>query len=513
MIVAPGTTSQSIDIQITDDSGLAVTGLVAATFPSVYWSIAGNTAATAITLSDLAAITTAYSSGGVKERTGSAGVYRLDIPNAALANAGAIKIYGEASGKHLICEPIVVANVPANVTQLLGTAWLTPGTAGTPDVNVKQYAGQTAAVGSDNLPKVGLWSILGSALSETVAGYLAAAFKKFFNVATPTLTTGGTDQTGDSYARIGAGGAGLTAIGDTRLAHLDADVSSRLATSGYTAPLTATQVENAVWNATESSHLTAGSTGAALNAAGSAGDPWTTALPGSYTAGQAGYIVGHNLNAAITSLGSPQQVGTKYAVTLNSSDVTGNVPAHVLEWNGTAVAGPPPDKIFISSHLALSATASTITLSAAEPATDNYYRDHLILIVSGTGAGQSAIITGYVGATNVATIDGTWAVTPDATSLYVIMIGAVSVLAASQSFYAPATVAALATVATNVSNCLALVQADEYTDTGVNPWARVLMVRGSGGIGVGTELLRQKLYDSAGAAITDTTTVIAGAHV
>jgi hypothetical protein len=34
-------------------------------------------------------------------------------------------------------------------------------------------------------------------------------------------------QTGDAYARLGAAGAGLTALGDARIAHLDADVSSR----------------------------------------------------------------------------------------------------------------------------------------------------------------------------------------------------------------------------------------------------------------------------------------------
>ena len=33
----------------------------------------------------------------------------------------------------------VIVPLPANVTQLLGTAWLTPGTAGTPDVNVKLW--------------------------------------------------------------------------------------------------------------------------------------------------------------------------------------------------------------------------------------------------------------------------------------------------------------------------------------------------------------------------------------
>lgn len=40
----------------------------------------------------------------------------------------------------------------------------------------------------------------------------------------------------DTYGRVGAAGAGLTALGDTRIANLDATVSSRLAASGYTAP-------------------------------------------------------------------------------------------------------------------------------------------------------------------------------------------------------------------------------------------------------------------------------------
>lgn len=55
-------------------------------------------------------------------------------------------------------------------------------------------------------------------------------------VLTDTLTTytSNTPQTGDSFARIGAAGAGLTALGDSRIAHLDADVSSRMAT--YTQP-------------------------------------------------------------------------------------------------------------------------------------------------------------------------------------------------------------------------------------------------------------------------------------
>lgn len=62
-----------------------------------------------------------------------------------------------------------------------------------------------------------------------------------------------------------------------------------------------TDIEDAVWDADLSSHLTAGSTGFALNAASSAGDPWATALPGGYAPGEAGYIVGVGIDAAISS--------------------------------------------------------------------------------------------------------------------------------------------------------------------------------------------------------------------
>lgn len=49
---------------------------------------------------------------------------------------------------------------------------------------------------------------------------------------TVTTYTGNTVQTGDAYARLGAAGAGLTALGDTRIANLDAAVSSRSTYAG-----------------------------------------------------------------------------------------------------------------------------------------------------------------------------------------------------------------------------------------------------------------------------------------
>jgi hypothetical protein len=56
-----------------------------------------------------------------------------------------------------------------------------------------------------------------------------------------------------------------------------------------------------VLNATASSYNTAGSIGNKINSAASAGDPWNTALPGSYASGTAGNILGNRLDAAISS--------------------------------------------------------------------------------------------------------------------------------------------------------------------------------------------------------------------
>lgn len=58
-----------------------------------------------------------------------------------------------------------------------------------------------------------------------------------------------------------------------------------------TTPPTAAAIADAVWDESLAGHLGAGSTGEALNAAGSAGDPWTTTLPGAYTGSQAGKVL------------------------------------------------------------------------------------------------------------------------------------------------------------------------------------------------------------------------------
>lgn len=56
---------------------------------------------------------------------------------------------------------------------------------------------------------------------------------------------------------------------------------------------TVQQIVDGVWNALTINYNNPGTTGEALNAAGTAGDPWLTPLPGAYGVGTAGYIIGN----------------------------------------------------------------------------------------------------------------------------------------------------------------------------------------------------------------------------
>ena len=71
-----------------------------------------------------------------------------------------------------------------------------------------------------------------------------------------------------------------------------------------------------------------------------------------------------------------------------------------IEQSGTAAAGG----------------AATITLPTTASAVDNYYNGMEVYITENTGAGQRRVISGYVGATRVATVSVAWAVNPDSTS-------------------------------------------------------------------------------------------------
>lgn len=201
------------------------------------------------------------------DATNAKGWYSFTLAQAE-TNGDMLLFTAKSSTANISLVGLLIATQPANWTaasfdgsgrvdigKLLGTAWLTPGVAGTPDVNVKLWnalttialplvptvAGRTLDCSAGG--EAGLdWANIGS---PTTANNLSGTTTNLVN--TVTTYTGNTPQTGDAYARIGAAGAGLTALGDTRIANLDAAISSRLATSGYTAPPTAAQNATAVF--------------------------------------------------------------------------------------------------------------------------------------------------------------------------------------------------------------------------------------------------------------------------
>lgn len=91
----------------------------------------------------------------------------------------------------------------------------------------------------------------------------------------------------------------------------------------------AAAIADAVWDEAIGGHLSVGSTGDALNdAGGSASDPWTTNLPGAYSSGTAGWILGTRLDAQITSISgnSPGAGANEWTYTLTGLDLVTPIP-------------------------------------------------------------------------------------------------------------------------------------------------------------------------------------------
>ena len=70
-----------------------------------------------------------------------------------------------------------------------------------------------------------------------------------------------------------------------------------------------------------------------------------------------------------------------------------------------------------------SAGGTTAQLAVGSSAVDDYYNNHLLHIIAGTGAGQSHYVSDYVGATRTVTINGTWAATISTDSVYALRPG------------------------------------------------------------------------------------------
>jgi hypothetical protein len=258
-----------------------------------------------------------------------------------------------------------LANAPANVTQFGGSAGTFSG--GRPEVNTTHWGGTAVAsavvganvaqisgdsVAADNAEAffdgtgyAGTGNVIPTVTTLTNAPSDSSGVTTLLSRVPSGIFTGITSlaqwlgliagkQTGNSTARTeiratGAGSGTFDETTDSQEAVRDRGDAAWTTATGFsthsaadvwasaTRVLTAATnisgpIADQVWEEAIADHSgTAGSTAEALNAAGSAGDPWTTALPGAYSAGQAGKIIGDNINATISSRATPAQVATE----------------------------------------------------------------------------------------------------------------------------------------------------------------------------------------------------------
>lgn len=245
--IVAGTTSQSVNIFIQDSSsttGAGLTGLAFNTASLVaYYTHSGtNTTATAITLATLAAVTSAYSSGGFKEidATNMPGWYRFDPPNACLATSKGrvVSIHLKGATNMAPC-PLeveltgwdnqsttdgglskltsltftVAAKLDANVYTWNGTAVSSPATAGIPEVNIKNVNNVSASSVTTISANVGTTQ----PVNFTGTGASALAKSDMVDIAGAAVSTS-TAQIGVNVVNAGATAWNSGAIGASTLA-------------------------------------------------------------------------------------------------------------------------------------------------------------------------------------------------------------------------------------------------------------------------------------------------------
>jgi len=341
LTVKAGSTSRREYVLILDSTstaGAGDTGLLYNTSGLKAYYVRPGGSATAITLATQT-VTGAYSSGGFVEvdATNMPGIYRFDVPDAVFAagvDKAIVMLSGATGMAPVALEYDLVAYDPLDTVRLGLTALpnVASGsagaiiTSGTGTAQLSTTSGNVT-VGTNN-DKTGYsltqafpsnFSSLaitagGAVTAGTVSDKTGYSLTQAFptNFSSLAITAGGavtagtvSDKTGYSltqtfptnFSSLAITAGGIVTANTTQLAG-----QTVTAAAGVTFPSSVSSLTAAnVWQTDISGYTTAGYAGTYLKGAGSSGDPWSTAIPGSYGVGTAGYIVGNNLNASITS--------------------------------------------------------------------------------------------------------------------------------------------------------------------------------------------------------------------
>lgn len=106
--------------------------------------------------------------------------------------------------------------------------------------------------------------------------------------------------------------------------------------------------------------------------------------------------------------------GTTKVATVSSNWLTNPDATSVFSVIGSSASN------FLVEGNAQAGGASTVTLPSSASTTDNIYDSNFVSILSGTGNGQTRVITAYNGTTKVATTDSAWGTQPDSTSVIAV---------------------------------------------------------------------------------------------
>lgn len=270
--------------------------------------------------------------------------------------------------------------VKVNVTQLLGTAWLTPGTAGTPDVNVKLWNGLTTVA----LPLVS--TTAGRTLDVSATG---EAGLDWANIGSPTTTVALTGTTIATTQKVDIEtiktnpvvNAGTVTFPTTATLASTTNITggtittvtnlTNAATSGDLTSTMKTSVENAVWDATTTSHLTANTFGRGAQpvreSTAQAGASTTITLDASASASNSFY--NNCLIKLIGGTGSGQSrfitgyVGSTKVATVNSAWVTNpdNTTTFSIQFFDAVPGASAPTAAQVATAVWQDATASDFT--------------------------------------------------------------------------------------------------------------------------------------------------------
>jgi hypothetical protein len=228
-----------------------------------------------------------------------------------------------------------------------------------------------------------------------------------------------------SLPNVASGSAGALITSGTGTAQLS--VSSGAVTAGTvsdktgyslsTPPPTAAAIADAVWDEASGDHLAAGSTGASLNAAGSAGDPWTTTLPGTYSGSQAGKMLADILTDTGTTLQAELD-----GIQADTEDIQSRLPTALVSGRIDASVGAMQPNVLTASALATDAVseiqsglATTANVAAVETDTQDIQSRLPAALVGGridasVGAMASGVLTAAALATDAVgeIADGVW---------------------------------------------------------------------------------------------------------